>query len=146
MACIAEVLAKKGRQVYTIERTATVYDAVQRMVDHNAGSLLVVDGARICGIITERDYLRQIVLRGRTSKTTQVGEIMSGNLVVVDPDRSIEECLAIMTEARIRHLPVLSEDALLGVVSIGDLVKHLTADQKFQIKYLTDYITGKYPA
>jgi len=146
MARVADVLAKKGHQVHTIDDTATVYDAVKRMVDRNAGSLLVLDGARIAGIITERDYLRQIVLQGRTSRTTLVGEIMTANVVVIGPEHSLEECMAIMTEKRIRHLPVLSEGRLVGVVSIGDLVKYLSTDQKYQIQYLTDYITGKYPA
>jgi len=115
------------------------------MVDHNAGSLLVVDAGEIRGIITERDYLREIVLKGRTSKTTEVRAIMTAELVCVGPNDSIDECMAVMTEKRIRHLPVLEHGRLAGLISIGDVVKQLSRDQKAQIRYLTDYITGKYP-
>ena len=123
MGRVADVLAKKGNEVYTIERSATVYDAVKKMVEVHTGSLLVTKGEEICGIISERDYLRNIVLEGRTSKTTQVREIMTPNVICVDPNYTLEECMAIMTEKRIRHLPVLSEGKLAGLVSIGDIVK-----------------------
>ncbi len=146
MGRVADLIRAKGHDVYTIESGASVYDAVKRMVDHNAGSLLVVDGGEIRGIITERDYLREIVLKGRTSKTTQVRTIMTTDPVCVGPNDSIEECMAVMTEKRIRHLPVLERGRLAGLVSIGDVVKQLSRDQKAQIRYLTDYITGKYPA
>jgi CBS domain-containing protein len=145
MGRIADVLAKKGSQVYTIERTATVFDAVKKMVELNTGSLLVTQSDEICGIISERDYLRNIVLEGRTSKATQVREIMTPNVICVDPNHTIEQCMAIMTEKRIRHLPVVDEGKLAGIVSIGDLVKQLSRDQQCHIQYLTDYITGKYP-
>jgi len=146
MGRVADLIRAKGHDVYTIESGASVYDAVKRMVDHNAGSLLVVDGGEIRGIITERDYLREIVLKGRTSKNTEVRTIMTADLVCVGPNDSIEECMAVMTEKRIRHLPVLEHGRLAGLVSIGDVVKQLSKDQKAQIRYLTDYITGKYPA
>jgi len=146
MGRVADVLAKKGNQVYTIERTATVFDAVKRMVEVNTGSLLVTQEGEVCGIVSERDYLRNIVLEGRTSKTTQVREIMTTNVICVDSNYSIEECMAIMTEKRIRHLPVVEGRKLVGLVSIGDIVKQLSSDQKHEIQYLTDYITGKYPA
>ena len=146
MGRVADLIRAKGRTVHSIESGATVYEAVTRMVDRNVGSLLVVDGDEIRGIITERDYLREIALKGRTSKTTPVREIMTAKLVCVGPNHSIEECMAIMTEQRIRHLPVLEDSRLAGIVSIGDLVKQLSKDQKFEIQYLTDYITGKYPA
>jgi len=146
MGRVADLIRAKGHDVYTIESGASVYDAVKRMVDHNAGSLLVVDGGEIRGIITERDYLREIVLKGRTSKTTEVRTIMTADLVCVGPNDSIEECMAVMTEKRIRHLPVLEHGRLAGLVSIGDVVKQLSKEQKAQIRYLTDYNTGKYPA
>jgi CBS domain-containing protein len=146
MGRVVELIRAKGPDVYSIESVATVYDAVRRMVDHNVGSLLVVDGPEIRGIITERDYLREIVLKGRTSRTTRVGEIMTAQVIVVTPHHSIEECMAIMTDRRIRHLPVVDEGSLVGLVSIGDVVKQLSKDQKAEIRYLTDYITGKYPA
>ncbi|MBI4365079.1 MAG: CBS domain-containing protein [Candidatus Latescibacteria bacterium] len=146
MGRVADVLAKKGSQVFTIERTATVYDAVKKMVELNTGSLLVTQGEEICGIISERDYLRHIALEGRTSKSTQVREIMTPNVICVAPNHSLEECMAIMTAKRIRHLPVMEGGKLVGLVSIGDLVKQLSQDQQCHIQYLTDYITGKYPA
>jgi CBS domain-containing protein len=146
MGRVADLIRAKGPDVYTIESSASVYDAVKRMVDRNAGSLLVVDAGEIRGIITERDYLREIVLKGRTSKTTEVRAIMTREVVCVAPNDSIDECMAVMTEKRIRHLPVLEDGQLAGLISIGDVVKQLSRDQKAQIRYLTDYITGKYPA
>ncbi len=146
MARIADVLGRKGARVHTIAPTDTVFDAVKRMVELNTGSLLVVDGREVCGIITERDYLRRIVLEGRTSKSTRVAEIMTDRVVIVEPGTDVQEAMAIMTGRRIRHLPVLDGEDLVGLVSIGDLVKQVSQDRKYEIQYLTDYITGKYPA
>lgn len=146
MARIADVLARKGARVHTIAPTDTVFDAVKRMVELNTGSLLVVDGREVCGIITERDYLRRIVLEGRTSKSTRVAEIMTDRVVIVEPGTDVQEAMAIMTGRRIRHLPVVDGKDLVGLVSIGDLVKQVSQDRKYEIQYLTDYITGKYPA
>lgn len=146
MGTIAKVLAAKGNEVHTIAPDATVYEAVVRMVEKNVGSLLVLDGDKIAGIVTERDYLRQIAVKGRTSKTTRVGEIMTTPLVYVGPGQTVEEAMAIMSDRRIRHLPVVDGGRLIGLVSIGDLVKRVASDQKFHIQYLTDYICGKYPA
>ena len=145
MGTIAHVLAAKGARVHRIRPTDTVYEAVKRMVEVNAGSLVVMEGEDVRGIITERDYLRSIVLAGRTSKETQVQEIMTRKLVVVTPATTVEEAMAIMTDRHIRHLPVIDQGSLSGIVSIGDLVKQLSQDRKFEIQYLTDYITGKYP-
>ena len=145
MGTIADILAKKGSQVYTIGQTETVFEAVKRMVEHNAGCLLVTEKEQIRGNITERDYLRGIALAGRTSKTTEVQEIMTSQIVVVHPETSVEEAMAIMTDQRFRHLPVVDSGKLVGLVSIGDLVKQISQDRKFEIQYLTDYITGKYP-
>jgi len=145
MGKVADILAAKGSQVFTIERTQSVLDAVKKMVELQTGSLLVTQAGEVCGIISERDYVRNIVLEGRTSKGTQVREIMTPNVICVGPDHTVEQCMAIMTEKRIRHLPVVDKGKLAGVVSIGDLVKQLSRDQQYEIKYLTDYITGKYP-
>ena len=145
MGRVLDLLRAKGREVHTVSPAATVYEAVDRMVRHNVGSLLVVEGDEIHGIITERDYLREIVLKGRTSRDTPVREVMTARVVCVGPDDTIEGCMAIMTEKRIRHLPVLEGGQLAGVISIGDVVKRLSMDQKAEIRYLTDYITGKYP-
>jgi len=146
MGHVSDILETKGHDVLEIGSAATVLDAVTRMVEGNVGSLLVMEGERLVGIVTERDYLREIVLKGRTSKATEVRAIMTTELVCVGPNDSIDECMAVMTEKRIRHLPVLEHGQLAGLVSIGDVVKQLSKDQKAQIRYLTDYITGKYPA
>ena len=141
MATVSEILGAKGRDVLQIDASATVFDAIKRMVDANVGALLVTDGGRVAGIVTERDYLRRVTLEGRTEKGTQVREIMSAELVYVTPETSIEECMAVMTERRIRHLPVLAEDRdLVGIVSIGDVVKFQSKQQDVQIRLLTDYI------
>lgn len=145
MGRVVDLLRAKGREVHTVSPAATVYEAVDRMVRHNVGSLLVVEGDEIHGIITERDYLREIVLKGRTSRDTPVREVMTTRVVCVCPDDTIEGCMAIMTEKRIRHLPVLEGGQLTGIISIGDVVKRLSMDQRAEIRYLTDYITGKYP-
>jgi CBS domain-containing protein len=146
MGQIAEILARQEMEVQTIEPGATVYDAIRKMVQRNIGSILVAEGDSILGIFTERDYLRRIVLEKRTSKTTEIREVMTSKLVCVDPGRSVEDCLAIVTQERIRHLPVLEAGRLVGIVSIGDLVKFLSKQRAIEIRYLTDYITGKYPA
>jgi len=148
MARVSDILRGKGRDVLKIEATATVFDAVKRMVEANVGSILVTDGGQIVGIMTERDYLRKITLEGRTSRETQVGEIMSSPLVYVTPRTTIEECMAVMTDRRIRHLPVVEGEQeevveVVGVVSIGDVVKYQSREQSFQIQYLTDYISGR---
>jgi CBS domain-containing protein len=141
MSDVAKVLEGKGSEVLTIDAGATVFEAIKRMVEANVGALLVTDGGNVAGIVTERDYLRRVTLEGRTEEETLVREIMTGPLVYVTPDTSVEECMAVMTERRIRHLPVFTEDrGLVGVVSIGDLVKFKSAEQDFQIRFLTEYI------
>jgi signal-transduction protein with cAMP-binding, CBS, and nucleotidyltransferase domain len=145
MAQVADILERKGRSVLTIDRSATVFDAIRQMVDRNVGSIIVTEKGSIAGILTERDYLRRIVLEGRTSKTTHVTEVMTAKVICVDPGRPIDECMAIMTQQRIRHLPVMEGGEVIGIVSIGDLVKSLSQEREIEIQYLTDYITGKYP-
>jgi signal-transduction protein with cAMP-binding, CBS, and nucleotidyltransferase domain len=115
------------------------------MVDHGVASLIITEGDAIRGIFTERDYLRRIVLEGRTSKDTPVGDVMTERLIVVEPTHTLEECMALMTRERIRHLPVLENRQLAGLISIGDIVKHVSKEQAAEIRDLTDYITGKYP-
>jgi CBS domain-containing protein len=140
MSNLSEILAGKGGDVLKIEAGASVFEAVQTMVEANVGSLLVTDGGEIVGIVTERDYLRRVTLEGRTDKDTPVGEIMTSPLIVVTPETSIDECMAVMTDRRIRHLPVVDGGEVVGVVSIGDLVKFKSKLQSFEIQYLTDYI------
>ena len=141
MSDVAKVLEGKGSEVLAIDVEATVFDAIRRMVEANVGALLVTDGGRVAGIVTERDYLRRVTLEGRTEEETLVREIMTSPLVYVTPETSVEECMAVMTERRIRHLPVFTDGReLVGIVSIGDLVKFKSAEQYFQIKFLTEYI------
>jgi CBS domain-containing protein len=142
MATVSQLLAIKGHTVHTIGRTATVFEAIDRMVANNVGALIVVDGLDPCGIITERDYLRKIALQGKASRTTFVQEVMSENLAYVDLDTEIEECMALMTKKRIRHLPVFDGAEITGILSIGDIVRHLASDRKSQIEQLTAYIQG----
>jgi CBS domain-containing protein len=140
---VASILEAKGTDVLKIEGSATVLEAIKRMVDSNVGSLLVLEGGKLAGIVTERDYLRRVALEGREENETPVREIMSAPLVYVTPDTSIEECMAVMTERRIRHLPVLDEDRdVAGVISIGDVVKYQSKQQSVQIRLLTDYISS----
>lgn len=143
MAQIAEILDDKGRDVIRIASDATVFDAVKLMVERNIGALLVTDADEITGIFTERDYLRRIAVEGRRSRDTLVREVMSSPVVVITPDASVEEGMATMSERRIRHLPVVDEGGVAGMISIGDLVRHQSRQQSFQIQYLTDYITAR---
>jgi CBS domain-containing protein len=139
---IAEILRGKEAEVLKIDASATVFDAIKKIVEHNVGSILVTDGEDVVGIMTERDYLRKIAIFGRTSHDTLVREIMSSPLIYVTPETTIEEAMAIMTDRRIRHLPVVVEEKITGIVSIGDVVKFQSREQSFQIKYLTEYISG----
>jgi CBS domain-containing protein len=140
---VSDILDEKGSDALAIEGDATVLDAIKRMVESNVGSLLVTENDKLAGIVTERDYLRRVTLEGRDEKETPVREIMTSELVYVTPDTSIDECMAVMTERRIRHLPVLIEGhEIAGVVSIGDVVKFRSKQQSFQIKLLTDYISS----
>jgi CBS domain-containing protein len=145
MSTVADILAAKGSNVLTVDRDASVLDAIRSMVEANVGSVIVAEGDAINGIFTERDYLRRIVLEGRTSQTTPIIEVTTERLVVVDPSRSTDECMSIMTQERIRHLPVIDQGKLVGIISIGDLVKYLSKEREAEIRYLTDYIAGKYP-
>jgi len=143
MSHVSDILEGKGREVLSIDASATVFDAVTQMVEGNVGSLLVMDGGKLAGIVTERDYLRRVTILGRDEKTTPVREIMSSPIVYTTPESSIEDCMSIMTERRIRHLPVLVEpDEVVGVVSIGDLVKFQSSEQSVQIRFLEEYISG----
>ena len=142
MHLVSDILDDKGHEVLQIEADATVFEAVKRMVEANVGSLLVSDGGQHVGIVTERDYLRRIALERRDDETIVVRDLMSSPLVVVTPDTSIDECMAVMTDRRIRHVPVVDEGIVVGIVSIGDVVKFTSRQQSFELKYLTDYISG----
>ncbi|WP_322102953.1 CBS domain-containing protein [Paraburkholderia sp. J41] len=143
MTTVAQVLKSKPEQVvYTIDAGDSVYDAIRLMAEKQIGALLVTDGAAIAGIVTERDYARKIVLMDRASKTTAVRDIMSPHVRFVSPEQTTYDCMALMTERRMRHLPVMDGGKLVGMVSIGDLVKEIIAEQKFTIEQLEQYIQG----
>jgi CBS domain-containing protein len=143
MEQVFDVLKDKERVLFTVPSDASVYDAVKQMVDANVGALLVTVDGRIEGIITERDYLRRVTLEGRTAEDTYVSDIMSAPLIVVTLETSVEECMAVMTDRRIRHVPVVEDGDVVAMVSIGDIVKFQSKQQSFKIQYLTDYITAR---
>jgi CBS domain-containing protein len=139
---IREIVSNKGGTVWTISPEATVFEAIQLMADKNVGALLVTKGDNLVGIISERDYSRKVVLKGRSSRDTPVRDILSGDVIHVSPDHSVDECMRLMTEHRIRHLPVLEGNKIVGVVSIGDLVNWIISAQSLTIQQLETYITG----
>ena len=142
MKRVRDILAVKGRDLWSIGPSASVYDAMKLMADKGIGALLVIEGEKLVGIISERDYARKVILQGRSSRTTQVREIMTSRVAYAELEQNIEECMALMTEMRIRHLPVMESGQICGVISIGDLVKSIIAEQKFIIEQLERYITG----
>ena len=139
---LSEILDEKGHDVLQIEAEASAFQAVERMVEANVGSLVVTNRGDVIGILTERDYLRRVTLKGLPERDTSVGEIVSSPLVVATPGTTVDECMAMMTERRIRHIPVFEDGDLVGMISIGDLVKFASRQQSYEIKYLTDYITA----
>jgi CBS domain-containing protein len=137
-----DILKSKGHTVWAVQPTDTVLEALGVMAEHDIGAVLVLDGERLVGILTERDYARKVVLAGRSSKDSQVGAVMTAHVVCVAPSRSIDECMGLMTEKRVRHLPVVEHKHVIGVISIGDLVKETIDDQEFTITQLQSYIAG----
>ena len=140
---LQRLLNKKGQEIYSIQANQTVYEAIAEMDQRNVGALIVKGGEKIVGIITERDYTRKVILKGRSSKETPVEAIMSRNLVSVTPEHQIQQAMELMTEKRCRHLPVFKDEQLVGMLSIGDLVKAIIADQELQIQILKDYVSGR---
>ena len=142
MKRVSDILQTKGREVWTITPETIVFDALKTMADKNVGALVVMDGAKVAGILSERDYARKVILHGRSSRELQTREIMSTSVYFVTPEENIEDCMALFTNKRVRHLPVLQADDLIGIISIGDVVKAVIAEQESTIKHLENYITG----
>jgi CBS domain-containing protein len=140
MKSLKQLLGAKGSQVHSIGPDAKVIEALQIMAHKDVGALVVLEGARIAGILSERDYARKVILRGKSSQDVPVREIMTAEVVTVDPSRTIEECMGLVTQRRVRHLPVVEDGALIGIVSIGDLVKEVIAEQEQTIRQLESYI------
>ena len=145
MGRVSDILATKGAQVHSVAPDLTAFEAISRMLNAGVGSLLVVEPGGIAGIFTERDYLRRVTLEGRDPKSTRLRDVMTSQVVYVDPSKTVQECMAIMTQERIRHLPVMDGGKLAGVISIGDLVKFMSKEQAVEIRFLTEYITGRPP-
>ena len=142
MKTARDLMREKGTQVYKTSPDATVYEALQLMADKNIGALLVFDGDRMVGLISERDYARKIILKNKFSRETAVAEIMSRDVVSVSPDHNLEQCMELITEYRVRHLPVVENERVLGIISIGDIVKGIIAHKEFIIEQLEHYIKG----
>lgn len=141
MKTVRDLLAIKGDAIYAVSPDDSVFDALGAMAEKDIGAVLVLDGGRLVGILSERDYARQVILKGKTSRETPVREIMTPQVLCVTLDRTIDECMAIMTDKRCRHLPVVDGDKVIGVLSIGDVVKAVISEKQFQIEQLEHYIT-----
>lgn len=141
MKTVRELLDTKQGVLWSVTPDSTVYDALALMAEKGVGAVVVIENTKLVGILSERDYARQVVLKGKTSKETPVREIMTSRVMYVSPDQTIDECMALMTDKRIRHLPVLVEGDLVGLVSIGDVVKAVISEKQFMIEQLESYIT-----
>ncbi len=142
MTTVRDILRAKGNQIWRVSPDTTVFYALELMAEKNVGALVVLDGESLAGIFSERDYARKVILKGKASKETSVEEIMSAEVTTVDPGQSVDECMALMTDKRIRHLPVVEGEKLVGLISIGDVVKAVISEREFIIKQLESYITG----
>jgi len=143
MKIVGQLLQNKGRQVWSIGPEAMVYEALKLMAEKGVGALVVLEADQVVGIISERDYARKVSLQGKSDRTTPVREIMTSKVVYIRPEQSVEECMALMTDKHIRHLPVLEAGRLVGVISIGDVVKAVISEQEFMIAQLENYIIGR---
>ncbi len=142
MRTVQQLLDEKGHDIQSIRPDDSVFDAIQKLANANIGCLIVVEDDRPVGIFTERDYARNVILKGKSSPTTKVRDIMTTRVIFVQPEQTVEHCMAIMTDKHIRHLPVLRDEKLIGMISIGDLVKSIIADQKYTIEQLEQFIHG----
>ena len=142
MITVKDILRDKGHDVISITPETTVFDALKIMADKNVGALIVLDGETVAGIMSERDYARKVILHGKSSREMQVREIMTSRVYYVRPEQTVQDCMAQITDKHVRHLPVLEEERLAGIISIGDVVKAIIAEQEYTIKLLENYITG----
>lgn len=142
MKNVVELLRVKGHQYWSVTPDTTVFDALKLMAEKNIGVLLVLEGDVLVGLLSERDYARKVILKGKSSKDTLVKEIMSEKVIYVEPEQTVEECMALMTDKHVRHLPVFEGDKLIGIISIGDVVKAIISEQEFIIEQLEHYISG----
>jgi CBS domain-containing protein len=141
---VSAILSQKAPVVHSVNPAQTVFEAIQKMAEHNVGALVVLEGGQLKGVISERDYTRKVALKGKTSKETLVSEILTANVITVTPQTTVEDCMRLMTKQRIRHLPVVENGRLLGILSIGDLVNWIITTQGQMIEQLTNYISGQY--
>ena len=144
MNTIGQLLESKGKDIWTIAPNATVFEGLRIMAKRNVGALLVIDKDNLVGIFSERDYARKVILEGKSSKDTAVGELMTKDVYYIDPKNTLQESMAVMTARHIRHMPVLDKDRLVGMVTLGDVVKQIIAEQEFTIRELEKYISGSY--
>lgn len=143
MKTVAQILRTKGHEVLSVSPEISVFEALRVMAEKNVGALLVVEGERLTGVFSERDYARKVILKGKASRETPVREIMTSHVLYVRPEQTVDDCMALMTDKRVRHLPVLDAERLVGVISIGDVVKAIITEQEFIIEQLQNYITGR---
>jgi CBS domain-containing protein len=142
MKLVKHLLDAKGRDIISVDRGLSVLDAIKLMADKSVGALVVMQDGKLNGIVTERDYARKVIIKGRSSKNTRVDEIMTANVLTTTPEQTVDECMGLMSEGRFRHLPVVENDVVVGIISIGDLVQAIIADQKEEIEQLEQYISG----
>ena len=144
MTTIAQLLNTKGNQVWSVEPKATIFKALEIMSEKEIGALLVMEDGKLTGIFSERDYARKVILKGKSSKETLVGELMTKKVFYVDPQKTINDCMAMMTAKRIRHVPVIKDNQVMGIVTIGDVVNQIISEQEVTINHLENYITGSH--
>ena len=144
MTTIAQLLNTKGNQIWSVEPKATIFEALEIMSEKEIGALLVMEDGKLTGIFSERDYARKVILKGKSSKETQVGELMTKKVFYMDPQKTINDCMAMMTAKRIRHVPVIEDNQVMGIVTIGDVVNQIISEQEVTINHLENYITGSH--
>ena len=144
MVTIEQILNNKDKQIWSVEPKASIFEALKIMSDKEIGALLVLEGEKLVGIFSERDYARKVILEGKSSKNTQVGELMTKKVLYTDSEKTIIDCMVIMTNKHVRHLPVIENDKVIGMVTIGDVVNQIISEQEYAIQHLENYITGTY--